>query len=621
MDPNFSPKATKDQRGMAKTAPGAVIEDKEAVAIAHLISFQPLPDIEGKQPIGRGDFATAAYQSLMRQIIGARIRVWTIVVIALGVACLALWFGTGLYLDSKIRSARALSLKGEELVRNNKVEEAIPIVRAAFQLSASNPEVLRAMAQTITALNDPAAMIYWNRVLQTKEATDDDRRAAAECAMQNDLYDKASTLICDLVVREGNDARNQLLAARWSAERASAAQTMFFATRAVKDDPTYKPAVFFLTQQELADPRLHQEGIKSLFQLANSNDDWGLRALRPLTLDPSLKPAEIDLLIDRLHSHPLAGEFERLAALALSIERHPGERETLLNQAVVAHKKAVPADVATFAEWLDSNHEAARVLTFIPREKALSNKGLFAAYIDALAGLKRWAELKALLSGTNVPLETSLVELFLSRCDSETGDELGSEVHWKSAVFAAENEPAQSFYLAMYAEKLGQKERAAAVYRRLTMEPVIARIAYKDLARVLSDKDTRNLRDLYDEMVERWSNDDDMATMDIFLNLLLNERVKEMHQRAVDLLTDDSYSIPHRTNVALACLRLNEPADALKVYSHVSIDWDRVAAPDLVVYAATLRANGQSNTAHQLLIPVNRQSLRPELRKLLNSVP
>ena len=94
-----------------------------------------------------------------------------------------------------------------------------------------------------------------------------------------------------------------------------------------------------------------------------------------------------------------------------------------------------------------------------------------------------------------------------------------------------------------------------------------------------------------------------------------------MHQRAVDILAEDSFSISRRTNVALACLRLNDPAGASQVYNHVSIDWNAAPAPDLVVYAATLNANGQTRMAHHLLLSVNRHALRPELRDMIKSIP
>jgi hypothetical protein len=112
-----------------------------------------------------------------------------------------------------------------------------------------------------------------------------------------------------------------------------------------------------------------------------------------------------------------------------------------------------------------------------------------------------------------------------------------------------------------------------------------------------------------------------MVSEDTCLNLLLNQRVPEMAQRARTLLAVDANSISHHTNLALACLRMNDPLGALKAYDNVSIDWNTAPTLDLVVYAATLKANGHAQESRRLLLLVNNAALRPELSDLLDSIP
>jgi tetratricopeptide (TPR) repeat protein len=600
--------------------PAGVAKEEGLDGSVDLVNFSPTRVVE-RDGAGRHAGGAAPIQRRIGRWIKPGMRPWISVVAALAFVCVVIYLGPRLYRSFKAWRATQLALQGEELIKTNQIEEAIPTVRSAFLLSPNAPEVVRAMAHMLSAFDSPDAMTYWHWLLESDCVTDDDRRAAVECAMRNGLYDEASIIIKDLLARRGGDARNELLAARWSTQRGTPEETMHFATRAVNDDPTSKPAILFLAVQELANPYLHQDAINSLFQLAGSDDAFGLMALHCLALDPSLKPAEIDRLIARLHSHPLAGEPERLDSLIYEIKRHPIQRETLLEQAMASHQKASPADLASFAEWLNATGEAARVLKFITRDMALSNKNIFTAYIDALVTLKHWAELKALLSGASVPLEVPFVELYLSRASSEMGDIQGSNIHWQNAVSAAESNPVQSLLIAKYAEKLGQNERAATVYRALTREPVTARLAYLGLLRVLSNKDIRTLRDLVEQMVVRWPKDEGMGTQYVFYNLLLNERVQEMHGRAIHILNDDPNSISHHTNVALACLRLNDPAGAMTAYSRISVDWNTTPIPDLVVYAATLDANGRTEAAHRLLRSVHRHDLRPELRDLIKSIP
>jgi tetratricopeptide (TPR) repeat protein len=617
----FSPKTGSTKHEASVVGTTVLVENKDETTTAHLVNFVPSKDVTRLPVFTRKELAAALVEHDKRQKARTKIRRWIIFLGLVASVALVLSIGPVLYRAYKAWRASTLAIQGEKLVKSNRVEDAIPPIRSAFLLSPDNPEVLRAMAQALSALGAPGAMTYWNWVIHGRGVTEDDRRAAAECAMQNGLFNEASDIIRDLVVRDGRDARNQFLAARWSDQRATQDQTMFFATRAVNDDPAYKPAVLFLAVHELANPYLHQEGVNTLFHLAGDDDAASLGALHRLALDPSLTPAEVDRLIARLRSHPHAGEYERIAALALEIKRHPDQRDALLDQAMAAHHNATPADVALFAEWLNSHSQASRVLQLVSRERALSSKPIFAAYIDALAVLNRWSELKTLLTSAVVPLEAPFVEVFLSRCATEMGDDQAADLYWQNAVAAAAGNPALSFYLAGYAEKLGQNDRASAIYRNLTQDPVVSRIAYQGLQRVLSGKDTRTLRDLLDEMASRWPADQEMASQDIYLNLLLNEHVPDMHRRAVALFADDSYSIAHRTDLALACLRLNDPAGAFQAYSLASIDWNTVPVSDLVIYAATLRTNGRVKAAHQLLASVNRHTLRPEVRDLIKDIP
>jgi len=645
----------KDAKGRqsdpSATVPAAPPQDKADAATVALINFSPTPDVESISPASKIDAATPARRRVRRWAVALvarflfsptqavesispaskinaaiparrRVRRWAIALVALCLFSLVLlWLGPRLYHKFIAWRAAQFALQGEELIRKNQVEDAIPYIRSAYTLSPRTPEVLRAMAQLLTVFSSPAAPNYWNWLLQTTDATDDDRRAAIDCAMQYGLFDKAWSMIKDLLARNGGDSRNQLLAARWSAERGTPPQTMVYATRAADDDPINKAAILFLAAQELANPYLHQDAVNSLLRIVGSDDEFGLQALQQAVLDPNLKPADIDRIIAQLHSHPLGDESERVDTLVLEIRRHPEQREILIDRAVAAHQSVKPDDLALFCEWLNNNNEAPRVLKLIPREKALSNKSLCFAYLDCLAVLKRWDDIKNILSGATVPLEVPLVELYLSSCAHEMGDDRGSDLHWQEAVAAAQYNPVESLHLAVYAESHGQNERAADVYRALTHEPGTARIAYLGLMRVFSDKDFQTQCDLLDQIVSRWPHDPKLASKDILLHLLLNQRVPEMHERAVSLLADDSYNLSLRTNVALACLRLNDPAGALQAYHYAVIDWNTAPVADRVVYAATLNANGHGKAAHLLLVLVDRRTLQPEFRDLIKSIP
>jgi len=271
-------------------------------------------------------------------------------------------------------------------------------------------------------------------------------------------------------------------------------------------------------------------------------------------------------------------------------------------------------------KWLNSIQEWPRTLTLIPVDKALVNKDLFLVYLDAMGALRQWEAMKTLLTQNHVPLEASYLDTYLFRCSLELGDVREAELFWSSAQVAASHSPRQMLDLASYAEKSGDKPRAASIYRLLTPDRMVGRSAFLGLLRV-SKNDAGTLRDLLDAMAQRWPDDASVANDDVYYNLLLNTRVSEMYRRALELSQSDPQSMPHLTDLALAYLRLNGAAHAMNVYANSHIQPATASPSTLVVYAATLHANGRDNEAHQILSSLNLTALRPEEAALVQSIP
>ena len=593
------------------SAQEGLTDETPDTSTVELVSFAPSAGAMDFPPEGTPGDSFYLQRKKRRRIIIAGILVFALV---------CLFLAPILYRSFKAWDATRLALQGEQRIRDSRIEEAVSDIRAAFILSPDAPEVVRAMAQMLTAYSSPDAMTYWNWVLAGKTATDDDRRDAIVCAMNNGLYAEASTILNDLLKRAGGDSRNALLAARWSTQRGTPAQTLYFANMAVQDDPTSKAAILYLAVQELANPYLRQKGIDALFQLADADDNFGLMAMHVLSLNHDLKPGEIDHLIIRLQSHAMGGVNERLTALGFEISRHPDERDALIDEAIAAHLSDSPEDLATFGQWLNSNGASEQVFRLIPHDEAMADTKLFSVYIDALGVLNRWAELKRTLSVPNLPIPIAISELYLAQCANEMGDDKASDFHWRTAVAAASRNPMESLRLARYAESHHRLDRAAALYRHLTPDPMTSRLAYMGLWRVEMDEDTQARCALLDQIVLRWPQDREMVNEDTCLHLLLNQRVPEMYQRAKSLLDADANSLSHHTNVALACLRLKDPAGALQAYQGISVDWNQAPVIDRIVYALTLKANGQIHASRQLMILVDRKALRPEITDLINSI-
>ena len=172
-------------------------------------------------------------------------------------------------------------------------------------------------------------------------------------------------------------------------------------------------------------------------------------------------------------------------------------------------------------------------------------------------------------------------------------------------------------YVAGYAEKFGALEPARAAYRQLTANPTTARSAYDALLRLSPKDDTAETRDLLAEMVQRWPHDTTLVNDLAYLNALLARELPECVDKARELVRTAPSSLPHRTVLALAELRLGNPKAALQTYHGLDIDWAQAAPGSVAVYVATLQANGQEREAVELASLASADRLRPEEQALM----
>lgn len=576
-----------------------------------LVGFGPSANLIGATEPNPEDIAAMKRRRIMRILVA-------LAVVAVG--ALIIFIGPGIYRGIKSWRATVLAKQAEDELAHQHLDDAVETIRSAFMMSPSEPAVLRSMAKILSTINVPGAMMYWNWVLDSNQCTDDDRRAAAECAMRQKMLSRAIAIVGDLMRRDPQNAQNLLMTARLYSQSGDAGQAMVYATRAALTDPNNKPAAIFLAQQELKNPHLRQTGIEGMLKIADTDDIYGLLALQYVAGLPDLSRAELDHVIERLHAHPLGQETQKVSALALEIKRDPTQRKALLDEAVKT-RQGLPAEkLEEFAIWLNAMGEPARVLDVVPKERALETNKLFMAYMDALSSLKKWDTLRPILLHDKVPLEPAMTQLYLARASQELDDTVSADLYWRGAQAAAAHNSKQSIFIALYAERMGEKDRARKIYLMLTQEPIVARVAFMGLLRLDDGKDTEKTRDILDQMVVRWPQEPAVLNDDIYFNLLLNARVQEMAQKAYELVQYDPGSLPHRTALALAFLRLKQPGNALKVYRTAKTDWDKAPISALVVYAATLEANGQHNEARHRAILLPRDQLRPEEAALIKSL-
>jgi hypothetical protein len=86
------------------------------------------------------------------------------------------------------------------------------------------------------------------------------------------------------------------------------------------------------------------------------------------------------------------------------------------------------------------------------------------------------------------------------------------------------------------------------------------------------------------------------------------------------LVQREPSSLPHRTLLALARLRLGKFSDAMDAYSNIQVSRGALTPSALAVHAAVLAANGRADDAAAELRELDAKALLPEEAALITAI-
>src|SRR5882762_10409480 len=143
--------------------------------------------------------------------------------------------------------AKRLATQAEKLLAQNQAKQAFEKAQAAFLLRPSAPAAVRAMAKTLTASTNAAALQFWQQLIKTGQATEAERRTVVELAIRTGSFGPAAEELRKLLAAGPNVPANLWLASQLFAALGDYSQTIYYATRAQLHDPTNKQYQVFLS--------------------------------------------------------------------------------------------------------------------------------------------------------------------------------------------------------------------------------------------------------------------------------------------------------------------------------------------------------------------------------------
>jgi hypothetical protein len=149
---------------------------------------------------------------------------------------------------------------------------------------------------------------------------------------------------------------------------------------------------------------------------------------------PAGRTMSLTEVADALENHPDARPFHKLLAFEVRARRDPTLTDQYVADAVARFGNAARlaqtyqggADLAdetllALATWLNKIGRPAKTLEVLPEARAIQRQDFFLQYVNALAALQRWSEVKDLLMSEHSVVDPMLQHMYLAVAQAHLG--------------------------------------------------------------------------------------------------------------------------------------------------------------------------------------------------------
>jgi hypothetical protein len=333
-----------------------------------------------------------------------------------------------------------------------------------------------------------------------------------------------------------------------------------------------------------------------------------------------------------LENHPDARPYHKLLAIELRARHDPILTNQYIADAVerfgnTARRAQLYQGTAELADetlvalaaWLNKIGRPAKTLEVLPQARALQRQDFFLQYINALAALQRWSDIKELLTSERAPIEPMIQHMYLAMTQKHLGSATGATNEWQRALEVA-NTSEKLSALAKYAEQNSANDIAGASYAGAIKIDPKNREAYTGRLRLaLAAGKTADAQTIAAEIIQLWPDDAAARNQNAYLRLLLGASVEQVEATERDagvLVKKEPQNWLARATLGLARLRLGRDKDALAAFRGIKATGNEPPGA-LAVRAAILALNGYEEGARNDALLLVAKPLLPEERALI----
>src|SRR5206468_2696539 len=177
--------------------------------------------------------------------------------------------------------------------------------------------------------------------------------------------------------------------------------------------------------------------------------------------------------------------------------------------------------LVALATWLNKIGRPAKTLEVLPEARAIQRQDFFLQYVNALAALQRWSEIKDLFLSEYSVVDPMVQHMYLAVAQARLGSATGATNEWQRALQVA-NTPEKLMTLATNAEQNSVPDVADAAYSEAIKTAPTNRAAYAGRLRLaLAAGKTAQAQTITAEIAQTWPDDAAVRNQDTYLRLLL----------------------------------------------------------------------------------------------------
>ena len=355
-----------------------------------------------------------------------------------------------------------------------------------------------------------------------------------------------------------------------------------------------------------------------------------LAATSPAT--PAGRTMTLKEVANALENHPDARPYHKLLAIEVRARQDPILTDQYVADAVQRFgntarlaqlyeggEQFAVETLGALVAWLNKIGRPAKTLEVLPQARALQRQDFFLQYINALAALQRWSDIKELFTSERAPIDPMIQHMYLAVAQAHLGSATGASNEWQRALETA-NTPEKLMTLAQYAEQNSANHIADAAYAGAIKIAPKNRGAYDGRLRLaLAEGQTARAQTIAAEIAQLWPDDAAARNQDAYLRLLLGasgEQVEAAERDAEVLVRTEPRNWLARATLGLARLRLGRNKEALAAIRDLRVTGVEPPGP-LAVRAAILAINGYEEGARNDARILGAKPLLPEERALI----